>query len=91
MLRSFSSESGLSQRNIAKDLGHESTVSSVLSGNRPLTRDHIERLSKRFHVSPAVFVSASSVTGSDSAPNQSPFRCSPVGAYFIPNWRILDP
>ena len=55
MLQFLLEQSGLSQRDIAKDLGHESTVSLVLSGNRPLTRDHIERLSKRFHVSPAVF------------------------------------
>ena len=43
------------QRDIAEELGSEATVSLVLSGKRPLTRTHIERLSERFHVSPAVF------------------------------------
>jgi HTH-type transcriptional regulator/antitoxin HigA len=33
------------------------TVSLVLSGKRQMNRDHIERLSKRFKVSPAVFFS----------------------------------
>jgi HTH-type transcriptional regulator / antitoxin HigA len=55
MLQFLIDQNGLSQRDIAKDLGSESTVSSVLSGRRPLTRDHIARLSARFHVSPAVF------------------------------------
>lgn len=55
MLRFLLDLNGLSQRNIAADLGSESTVSLVLSGKRQLTRDHIERLSRRFHVSPAVF------------------------------------
>lgn len=30
-------------------------VSEVLSGKRDLNKDHIERLSARFHVSPEVF------------------------------------
>ena len=47
--------SGLSQRDIAPELGGESTVSPVLSGKRKLNRGHIARLSRRFHVSPAVF------------------------------------
>jgi HTH-type transcriptional regulator/antitoxin HigA len=37
------------------ELGSESTVSLVLSGKRQLNRDHIARLSRRFHVSPSVF------------------------------------
>ena len=45
----------LSQRDIAAELGSESTVSLVLSGKRRLNRDHIARLSQRFHVSPSVF------------------------------------
>jgi HTH-type transcriptional regulator/antitoxin HigA len=46
---------GLTQRDLAEELGSESTVSLVLSGKRPLTRNHIARLSERFHVSPAAF------------------------------------
>lgn len=55
MLRFLIDQNGLSQRDVAEELGSESTVSLVLSGRRPLNRDHIARLSARFHVSPAVF------------------------------------
>ncbi|AEU34404.1 helix-turn-helix domain-containing protein [Granulicella mallensis] len=55
VLRFLLDQNGLSQRDIAEDLGSESTVSLVLSGKRLLNRDHIMRLSQRFHVSPAVF------------------------------------
>ena len=55
VLRFLLEQNGLSQRDIAAELGSESTVSLVLSGKRRLNRDHIERLSRRFHVSPSVF------------------------------------
>ena len=55
VLRFLLDQNALSQREIAAELGSESTVSLVLSGKRRLNRDHIERLSRRFHVSPAVF------------------------------------
>jgi HTH-type transcriptional regulator / antitoxin HigA len=55
VLRYLLERNGLSQRDIAPELGSESTVSLVLSGKRHLNRDHIARLSKRFGVSPAVF------------------------------------
>ena len=55
VLRFLIDQNGLAQRDLAPELGSEATVSLVLSGKRPLTRDHIERLSARFHVSPAVF------------------------------------
>jgi HTH-type transcriptional regulator/antitoxin HigA len=55
VLRFLLEHSGLSQRDIALELGSESTVSLVLSGKRPLNRNHIARLSRRFNVSPAVF------------------------------------
>jgi len=55
VLRFLLEQNGLSQRDIAPELGSESTVSLVLSGKRQLNRDHIARLSKRFNVSPAVF------------------------------------
>jgi len=48
-------QNGLSQRDIAVELGSESTASRILSGKRRLNRDHIARLSRRFHVSPSVF------------------------------------
>src|SRR5579864_2224258 len=55
VLRFLLEQNGLSQRDIAAELGSESTVSLVLAGKRRLNRDHIARLSRRFHVSPAVF------------------------------------
>jgi len=61
VLRFLLEQNGLSQRDIAAELGSESTVSLVLSGKRQLNRDHIARLSQRFNVSPAVFFGVSSL------------------------------
>jgi HTH-type transcriptional regulator/antitoxin HigA len=55
VLRFLLDQHGLKQRDIARDLGGESVVSEVLSGKRKLNATHIEHLSSRFHVSPAVF------------------------------------
>ena len=45
----------LKQKDLAPLLGSESVVSEVLRGKRELNKHHIERLSKRFGVTPAVF------------------------------------
>jgi HTH-type transcriptional regulator/antitoxin HigA len=45
----------LSQYDLAKELGGQPVVSQILRGKRRLTREHIERLSKRFGVTPASF------------------------------------
>ena len=45
----------LKQKDLAPLLGSKSVVSEVLRGKRELNKYHIERLSKRFGVSPAVF------------------------------------
>jgi len=45
----------LRQKDLAPLFGSESMVSMVLSGARELSKTHIEKLSKRFHVSPEVF------------------------------------
>jgi HTH-type transcriptional regulator/antitoxin HigA len=55
VLRYLLDSHGLRQRDIAKDMGSESIVSEVLSGKRKLNATHIEALSRRFKVSPAVF------------------------------------
>ncbi len=55
VLRFLLERHGLKQRDLAEDLGGESVVSEVLSGKRNLTAIHMEKLSRRFHVSPAVF------------------------------------
>ncbi len=55
VLRFLIERNGLTQRDLATELGSEATVSLVLSGKRSLTRGHIAKLSRRFRVSPAVF------------------------------------
>ena len=55
MLGFFMEEHNLSQYDLAKDLGGQPVVSQILRGKRRLTREHIERLSKRFGVTPATF------------------------------------
>jgi HTH-type transcriptional regulator/antitoxin HigA len=52
VLRFLLDRHGLRQRDIAPELGSES------SGKRKLTAAHIDALSRRFHVSPAVFFPA---------------------------------
>lgn len=55
VLRTLMEANGLRQKDLASIFGSESVVSEALSGKREINRNHIERLSKRFHVSPAVF------------------------------------
>lgn len=45
----------LRQKDLADVFGTESIVSDVLNGKRDLAKEHIRRLSARFHVSPSVF------------------------------------
>lgn len=59
MLAYFMELKELTQAQVAKGAGIAvSTVSELLSGKRKLTRGQIEKLSKFFHVSPAVFLPA---------------------------------
>ena len=58
VLRFLLDRHSLKQRDLAAELGGESVVSEVLSGKRRLNAAHIEVLSKRFRVSPAVFFPA---------------------------------
>ncbi len=37
------------------EIGHKSLVSRIISGERNLTKSHIDRLSKRFHLDPGLF------------------------------------
>jgi HTH-type transcriptional regulator/antitoxin HigA len=55
VLRLLLDQHGLTQRDLATELGSETTVSLVLAGKRQLTREHIARLSRRFHVEPSIF------------------------------------
>jgi HTH-type transcriptional regulator / antitoxin HigA len=45
----------LKQKDLTDVFGTPSIVSEVLSGKRELNKDHIARLSERFHVSPELF------------------------------------
>src|SRR5579863_3769215 len=47
---------GLKQRDLLDIFGSPSIVSEVIRGKRQLTTEHIRRLSRRFHVSPDVFL-----------------------------------
>jgi HTH-type transcriptional regulator/antitoxin HigA len=46
----------LKQKDLVDIFGTPSIVSEVLNGKRQFTTEHIRRLSKRFHVSPEVFI-----------------------------------
>ena len=58
VLRFLMEENDLSQYDLASDLGGQPVVSEILHGKRKLTREHIERLGKRFGISPATFFPA---------------------------------
>ncbi|MGD1023522.1 MAG: helix-turn-helix domain-containing protein [Candidatus Sulfotelmatobacter sp.] len=55
VLRALMEANGLRQKDLASIFGSESIVSEVLNGKRDINKNHIEKLSKRFNVSPAVF------------------------------------
>jgi len=46
---------GLKQKDLADVFGTPSIVSEVMNGKRELNKEHIRRLSERFHVSPELF------------------------------------
>ena len=55
ILRTLMDANGLRQKDLVPIFGSESIVSEVLHKKRGLNKTHIEKLSKRFNVSPAVF------------------------------------
>ena len=55
VLRTLMDANNLRQKDLVPIFGSESIVSEVLHKKRELNKTHIEKLSKRFHVSPAVF------------------------------------
>ena len=55
VVRFLMEQHGLKQRDLVDVFGTPSIVSEVLNGKRALNKDHIERLSERFHVSPELF------------------------------------
>ena len=55
VLRTLVDANDLRQKDLVPIFGSESIVSEVLHGKRGLNKTHIEKLSKRFNISPAVF------------------------------------
>lgn len=55
VVRFLMEQHNLLQKDLADVFGTRSIVSEVLSGKRELNKEHIARLSARFHVSPEIF------------------------------------
>ncbi|HEX5483769.1 MAG TPA: transcriptional regulator [Terriglobia bacterium] len=55
VLRTLMDANNLRQKDLVPIFGSESIVSEVLHKKRRLNKGHIEKLSKRFKISPAVF------------------------------------
>jgi HTH-type transcriptional regulator / antitoxin HigA len=56
ILSELMESNGLKQKELVDVFGAPSIISEVLSGKRNLTIEHIRRLSRRFNVSPEVFL-----------------------------------
>ncbi|PYU71387.1 MAG: hypothetical protein DMG49_09430 [Acidobacteria bacterium] len=56
VVRTVMEANDLRQKDLVPIFGSESIVSEVSHKKRDLNRTHIEKLSKRFNVSPAVFL-----------------------------------
>jgi len=54
-LKYLMQEHGLKQSDL-KEIGSQGVVSEVLTGKRALNLEQIKKISKRFHVSPLVFI-----------------------------------
>ena len=55
VLRTLTDANDLRQKDLVPIFGSESIVSEILHKKRDLNKTYIEKLSKRFHVSPALF------------------------------------
>jgi len=56
--RALMDQHKLKADDLREEIGGKSLVSMILSGSRNLTVDHIQALSRRFKVSPTVFLPA---------------------------------
>lgn len=54
-LRIIIDQNNLTYSDLKEEIGSKSLVSQIVNGKRNLTRDHIAKLSARFHVSPELF------------------------------------
>jgi len=55
MLRILMTQHNLNTSDFKNEIGPKSSVSMICNEKRSLTKDHIEKLSKRFGISPALF------------------------------------
>jgi HTH-type transcriptional regulator/antitoxin HigA len=60
VLRLLMERNSVSQGKLTPVFGFQASASLILRGKRQFNRGHIARLSKRFHISPAVFFDARS-------------------------------
>lgn len=56
VLKYLMEANGLTQSDFEDEIGPQSNVSAILSGKRKFTIEHVEKLSKRFKISPAAFI-----------------------------------
>jgi HTH-type transcriptional regulator/antitoxin HigA len=56
VIKELMAANGLKQKDLIGVFETASVASEVLKGKRGLTTDHIRRLSKRFNISPAIFL-----------------------------------
>lgn len=54
ILRFLMDQNGHKQKDLI-DVAPKSAISEILSGKRPLNKNHIEKLSKKYHTNPSVF------------------------------------
>ena len=59
VLRTLMDQYQLKTGDFQDEIGGKSMVSMILNGSRQLSREHIQALSKRFNISPALFFSKS--------------------------------
>ena len=55
VLRALMDQYHLNTTDFQEEIGGKSMVSMILNGSRQLNKDHIEALSRRFKISPALF------------------------------------
>ena len=54
-LKALIKEKSLTYNDLRNEIGSKGHVSLILSGERNLTKNHIQKLSSRFHIPPEVF------------------------------------
>jgi antitoxin component HigA of HigAB toxin-antitoxin module len=58
VLKYLLKESGMTQADLGRLLGHRALAPLILTGRRQLSKSHIRKLAKHFQVSPVLFFQA---------------------------------